>query len=176
MASYYYLLSSLPMLKADGEMPFSYATFLDMCKSAVRDATYEMLENLTLSSTQGPLISEWSKFYTVFEQELINQRHLRLGRAVQSSDQKDETMAKAIAAVIHGKNPLEAEKALLAWEFQTIDELIGTHYFDDAALMGYALKLKLLERKHMFDQARGKKELHRIVNALEQHIMTAKQE
>ena len=44
-----------------------------MCKSAVRDATYEMLENLTLSSTQGPLISEWSKFYTVFEQEPLKQ-------------------------------------------------------------------------------------------------------
>lgn len=35
MASYYYLISSLPMLKTQGEPPMDYGTFLDMCKAAV---------------------------------------------------------------------------------------------------------------------------------------------
>ena len=30
MASYYYLISSLPDLKTDGEMPFTYDEFLGM--------------------------------------------------------------------------------------------------------------------------------------------------
>ena len=92
MASYYYLLSSLPMLRSDGEIPFEYDTFLSMCKSAVSSSKYAILENLTLSSTEGPLLSEWSKFYTIFKQELTAQRNQCLGRQVTLSYQKDETM------------------------------------------------------------------------------------
>lgn len=176
MASYYYLLSSLPMLKADGEMPFKYTAFLEMCRSAVSDAKYAILENLTLSSHEGPLISEWSKFHTAFQEELNCQRNQRLGRPNPISHQKDEMVAKAVAAAINGRNPLDAEKALLALEFEELDELIGTHYFDDYALMGYALKLKLLERKTIFDRNNGKTELNRIVNGLQQRIMSIEQE
>ena len=35
MASYYYLVSSLPMLKTQGEPSMDYAAFLGMCKTAV---------------------------------------------------------------------------------------------------------------------------------------------
>ena len=50
MASYYYLISSLPDLRTDGEMPFSYEEFLGMCQSNVSESKYECLKNLTLSS------------------------------------------------------------------------------------------------------------------------------
>ena len=40
MASYYYLISSLPMLKTQGEPPMDYGTFLDMCKAAVGSGVY----------------------------------------------------------------------------------------------------------------------------------------
>ena len=176
MASYYYLLSSLPMLRSDGEIPFEYDTFLSMCKSAVSSSKYAILENLTLSSAEGPLLSEWSKFYTIFKQELTAQRNQRLGRQVSFSYQKDETMSKTIAAAMNHKNPLEAEKVLLALQFEILDGLIGTHYFDDYALMGYALKLKLLERKNVFDQKKGKAELGRILHGLQQQILIGEQE
>ena len=55
MASYYYLIASLPELKADGEMPITYSEFLNCCQSNVSDSDYELLVNLTLSSTEGPL-------------------------------------------------------------------------------------------------------------------------
>ena len=45
------------------------------------------------------------------------------------------------------------------------------HYFDDCALVGYAMKLKLLERKTVFRQQEGKAELGRIVDGLQQQIM-----
>ena len=40
MASYYYLISSLPMLKTQGEPPMDYAAFLAMCRSAVSAGVY----------------------------------------------------------------------------------------------------------------------------------------
>ena len=56
MASYYYLISSLPDLKTDGEMPMTYDEFLGMCQSNVSESKYKFLENLTLSSEEGPLV------------------------------------------------------------------------------------------------------------------------
>ena len=50
--AYYYLLSSLPMLKAHDDMPLSYDEFLAACRGALTDSKYAMLESLTLSSTE----------------------------------------------------------------------------------------------------------------------------
>ena len=63
MASYYYLISSLPDLRTDGDMPFSYEEFLGMCQSNVSESKYEFLSNLTLSSDEGPLLKDWAVFY-----------------------------------------------------------------------------------------------------------------
>lgn len=175
MASYYYLLSSLPMLRAEGELPFPYSEFLNRCSSAVGGAKFAMLEELTLSSRKGPLVEEWSKFYSAIERGLICYRNQRLGKQPQGG-LRDEWAARAIAAAVGGKNPLEAERALLAMEFAKLDELIGTHYFDDHALFGYALKLKLLERKSVFEQTKGRNELDRILASLQKQILDEERE
>ena len=52
MASYYYLISSLPDLRTDGDMPFTYEEFLSMCQSNVSESKYEFLSNLTLSTVK----------------------------------------------------------------------------------------------------------------------------
>ena len=44
MASYYYLIASLPELRADGEMPITYSEFLTCCQSNVSDSDYELLK------------------------------------------------------------------------------------------------------------------------------------
>ena len=46
MASYYYLISSLPMLKTQGEPPMDYAEFLRQCRTAVSPGVYETLATL----------------------------------------------------------------------------------------------------------------------------------
>ena len=59
MASYYYLISSLPMLKTQGEPPMDYAAFLAMCKSAVSSGVYQTLEELTAAvNAENPLEGE----------------------------------------------------------------------------------------------------------------------
>lgn len=160
------------MLKADGGMPLSYAEFLDACRGALNEPKYKMLEELTLSSTEGPLVSEWSRFYGAFSAELTYQRNLRLGRKATPPDIRDESTAKLITAAMNNKNPLVAEEMLLALEFQKLDELVGVHYFDDCALVGYALKLRLLERKTSFDKEKGRVEFSRTVGKLEDEILS----
>lgn len=171
MSSYYYLMSSLPLLTAGGEMPFSYDTFLRMCCGNVSQARYQMLESLTVASLEGPMVSEWAKFYGTLNEELIYQRNQKLGRPCQAPANRDSDAVRIITAVMNEKNPLEAEKMLLTLQFEKLDELVNMHYFDDCALVGYAMKLKLLERKTVFRQQQGKAELGRIVNELQQQIM-----
>ena len=43
MASYYYLVSSLPTLSSDGEMPMTYGEFLKCCQGNVSEETYRLL-------------------------------------------------------------------------------------------------------------------------------------
>jgi hypothetical protein len=74
MASYYYLIASLPELKADGEMPITYSEFLSCCQSNVSESKYKLLEDLSLSSVEGPLVNKWAEFYGMLTKELNYQR------------------------------------------------------------------------------------------------------
>ena len=99
MASYYYLISSLPDLRTDGDMPMTYDEFLDMCQSNVSESKYELLKNLTLSSEEGPLLKEWSAFYKNLMGELNYQRSVSLGRPYLTSYDKDSVIAQVAGAV-----------------------------------------------------------------------------
>ncbi len=164
------------MLRADGDMPLSYDKFLENCRSSLNDAKYKLLSELTLSSTEGPLVSEWAKFYGTLKAELTYQRNVRLGRKAAVSHEREESVTKLISSAMNSKNPLAAEEMLLTLQFERLDELIGIHSFDDHALMGYALKLKLLERKKAFKKELGKKEFDRIVGKIEDEIISMEQE
>ena len=170
MASYYYLISSLPDLRTDGDMPFSYKEFLGMCQSNVSESKYELLKNLTLSSEEGPLLKEWSAFYKNLMGELNYQRSVSLGRPYLTSYDKDSVLSQVVGTVLAAKNPLEAEKILLDYEFENLDSLVGLHTFDDVYLFGYAVKLKLLERQNCFVQEKGKKEFKRLFDQVQQRV------
>ena len=170
MASYYYLISSLPDLRTDGDMPMTYDEFLDMCQSNVSESKYELLKNLTLSSEEGPLLKEWSAFYKNLMGELNYQRSVSLGRPYLTSYDKDSVIAQVAGAAMAAKNPLEAEKILLECEFDNLDSLVGLHTFDDRYLFWYAIKLKLLERQSCFVQSKGQKEFKRLFDQVQQRV------
>lgn len=170
MASYYYLIASLPELRADGEMPLTYGEFLSCCQSNVSDKVFELLSELTLDSTEGPLVDEWSQFYGMLRKELGYQRSMNLGKSYSSAYDKDGIIAQIVASALSAKNPLEAEKLLLEYEFETLDSLVGLHMFDDYVLFGYAIKLKLLERLSCFEQTKGKAEFNSLFEGIQQRV------
>ena len=64
MASYYYLISSLPMLKTQGEAPMDYAAFLAMCQTAVGSGVYQTLETRSEERRVGKECrSRWSPYH-----------------------------------------------------------------------------------------------------------------
>ena len=170
MASYYYLTASLPDLGYDGEMPISYAEFLARCEKNVSESTYETLKNLTLSSKEGPLVGQWYAMYRNLTMELNHRRSVELGKPYPAEYEKDPVTAQVVSAAMTAKNPLEAEKILLNYEFECLDSLVGMHIFDDIYLFGYAIKLKLLERQACFVQSKGKAEFKRLFDLVQQRV------
>ena len=170
MASYYYLISSLPDLRTDGEMPFSYEEFLGMCQSNVSESKYECLKNLTLSSEEGPIMKEWAASYKNLMSELYYQRSVTRGRPYLASYDKDSVTAQVAGAALAAKNPLEAEKLLLVRQFEALDYYTGGHFFDDVCLFGYAIKLKLLERQSCFVKEKGEAEFKRLFDNVQHSV------
>ncbi|MBQ7246086.1 MAG: DUF2764 family protein [Firmicutes bacterium] len=170
MASYYYLIASLPELRTDGDMPITYEEFLTLCQGNVSESDFELLKNLTLNSKEGPLVTEWAKFYEMLTKELNYQRSMNLGKTYSSAYDKDGIIAQAASSALSAKNPLEAEKILLEYEFENLDSLVGLHMFDAHVLFGYAIKLKLMERLTSFEQDKGKAEFQTLFDGIQQRV------
>lgn len=170
MASYYYLISSLPLLKTQGEPPLDYAAFLSMCRSAVSGSVYKTLEELTVNFGKGPLLSEWSAFYQSLSSELAYQRNIKLGRPCAVPYERDANIVQTVTAAVNAENPLEGERLLLDLEFRRLDDMIGLHIFDEHALYGYAMKLRLLERQRSFSHDRGKQVFDSLMDGIRQQI------
>jgi hypothetical protein len=170
MASYYYLIASLPEIRSDGQMPISYDEFLAMCETNVSRKCFDVLKNLTLSSKGASLLDRWNASYQNLMNELNHQRSVRLGRAFATEYDKDTLTASVAASAIGAKNPLEAERILLDYEFECLDELVGLHTFDDIFLFGYAIKLKLLQRQDSFEHEAGKKEFERLFEQIQERV------
>lgn len=168
MASYYYLIASLPLLLPDTPAPLGYDTFLEQCESVVSPSTYEALKTLSVGSCGDPLLKEWSLFYDTLRAELSYQRSIARGR--QGEVPGDRSLAAAVQTALSAPNPLEAEQMLLRLEFERLDAMLGVHDFDESALFGYAVKLRLLERQQSFRFETGKEEFLSLLGGIEQKI------
>ena len=147
-----------------------YAAFLSLCKSAVSAGVYKTLEELTVNTGKGPLLSGWGKFYQALSRELTYQRNVKLGRPCPAPSDRDAGIVQAVTAAVNAENPLEGERLLLDLEFRRLDDLIGLHNFDEHALYGYAMKLQLLERQRTFRYDRGKQAFDGLMDSIRQQI------
>ena len=170
MGSYYYLMSSLPDLSADAEAPIGYEDFLNMCESNVSDGTLDQLRQLTPSQPAGCIASEWTAFCGVLNKELNSQRSARLGKPYPQGYEKEPEASAAAAAALAARNPLEAEKIILKFQFEQLDRILGLHMFDEEALFCYAMKLRLLERAGRFEHDKGKKEFTKLFEQVQESI------
>ena len=168
--AYYYLIASRTGLKADGDLPITDDEFMNCYESNVSESDYELLENLTLSSTEGPLVEEWARVYGMIQKEMNYQRSMNLGKSYPSVYEKDSGVSQVVASALAAKNPLEAERLLLDYEFDNLDLLVGSHVFDAHVLFGYAIKLKLLERLNSFEQTKGKAEFQSVFDGIQKRV------
>ena len=169
MASYYYLVASLPTLFFDEEAPITSAEFLATCDRMLDAADardiHGLMDNysdfaLTLrevGNTPGnpgrakaACIHQWLARETEIRNTII-----RLRAAKVSVDAKpflrpcrelDLYTEKAVAEAMSRPQPLEREFGLDQLRWSLLDDLSRFDPFGLPAVMAYALKLKLVER------------------------------
>lgn len=172
MASYYYLISSLPTLSPTSKLPFDYDGFLSLCRGSVSDKVYKALENPSDDEVSAKLVKQWNAFYCNLMDELNYLRKQKLGYQCTAPSYVSPESESAANAAMNASDPLEAEKIILKAQFDHLDSLVSMHYFDETVLFGYAIKLRLLQRQAAFNEAEGKEEFKRLFDSIQQQILS----
>ena len=158
MDKYYYLVSSLPLLKF-AERPFlTKEEFIIEARKWLEDADFIILSKADINNflehkKDIPTLKKYKKFELSLREELASYRKVRIKKV-------EYKIRKDLSDIIQdNKNPLEIEIGLLflRWEFLNEEE-VG-HFFDLSFLIIYYLKLQILERLFSFDKEKGKERL-----------------
>lgn len=167
-------MSSLPSLSLGSKAPFSMEEFLALCKGNVSEADYMSL----CKGTSGCEFSrKWDCFYSSFLTELCNQRrrvHLVAVEAASETDVGISSVVSQAIAMSSGdavtRDPLAAELLMIKFLYGRADEMVGLSQFDQNALFGYQVKLRLLSRKDEFSALDGKAEYQRLFSNMQSII------
>ena len=174
MADFYYLLSSLPMLRPNQGVPMSTAQFMATCETQL--APEEMLALAAVSSIPAEesdfkansVPAKWNIFETCLRNRIIDTRSAKNSDSAQyMREEKDYFSAidRGVQEAFGRDNPLEREKRLDATRLEFLDDLDGAHYFDFGALCVYKLKLMLLEKQARWDHDHGIANFNAVITA-----------
>lgn len=167
MVSYYYLISSLPMLSFGVKPPFSFAVFLDKCRDFVSQRDMDILKEVSLNndgskSEKSPLMRSWKDFDTDLKNELVKiraqRKHIGSSKYLRRERYVAADTVSLIVAVSRNPSMLDSERSLdqIRWDF--LEELVRGHYFDLEFLLVYGFKLRILEKWERINTA-DKREL-----------------
>lgn len=172
MPSRYYFLSSLPMLNFSDSAPMDWDSFLYQAEGNVSAQDYRLLCAMPEEKDCGnAFLKKWQAFSKGLQSAVNVQRRERLGRPADDSvlfwDYDVEQYAKAAAGA---RNPLEAETLLLQCRFGWLDEARGFDSYSQTALLAYALQLRILIRKDLFNREAGNSEYRKLFGILQKEM------
>ncbi|HBC87426.1 MAG TPA: hypothetical protein DCZ94_10765 [Lentisphaeria bacterium] len=179
--AYYYLLSSLPLLRKGEQPPITSEYLLSSCSQMLGPKTADWLMQVKLfPEKENPFgkSSAVNKWY-IWEKELRNRlakfRALRLEREYGNGENGNSIadIDRSIEEILSTSNPLEREKLLDALRWRALDGFEFGHDFDFDLLCIYRIKLLLLEKWIGREQRKGLENLDAIVNKLERAGTTA---
>lgn len=176
MASYYYLIASLPLLRPDEAPPMTSEAFLDTCRQSLGQSDLELVQSVSLEVSKDGLrhrhifLRQWNAVLEKVRKEMHGQRSRRLNIEASASSQvgdKDPWVAEMVRSVMQAENPLQAELQLLQYYWHRVDELSTGHVFDVDFLIAYHVKLKLMARRSLFTPIEGNSEFKRLFSNLQ---------
>lgn len=174
MASYYYLVATLPSLRYDGKPAYSTAEFLSLCKEQVSDSHYQLISSAFSDTPQrNRFLEEYQKFSAMVNGELTEQRSRKLSLSdsqYKNMHDKEARISETVRQALSMEDVLQAELLLLQLHWKFIEELVALHTFDIEGLLGYALKLRLLQRKNLFTRDEGNAEFKRLFSNIQTEI------
>ena len=162
----------MPTLLPASAAPFSFDGFLERCEGRVAKKDYATIRASRFQSVEGALslakppeearrshtLTSFFTWEKALRNELVRLRAHKLGKAperfVRPGDPEWDAFRVAQAAV-QCDDPLEGELAIERERWGYVERLETGHYFDLEALVAYALKIQIQERRALFEAERG---------------------
>jgi hypothetical protein len=171
--AYYYILSSLPMLRKEGPPPLTSDQFLYSCSQMIPEKTVKRLSSLKLlpeketGFSRSSAAAKWYQWETEMRIKLAKFRAVNLGREHKHHDNGFSDIDRRIEEILSVANPAEREKMLDSLRWRALEDIEFGHNFDFDSLCIYKIKLMLLEKWVGKDQRMGLDNLDAIVNKIE---------
>lgn len=173
MASdFIYILSTLPMLKLDGEGAWEYERFLDDCENLVSPREFHILKNLTLypdASHHNHVLNEWRHWMTVMGDMVVKYRAKALGvdPTPYLRSEKDEYPGdeRVLESIMSQPGLFAKQQAWEALQWEKLQDLEDESTFTWNALLVYALKLLILQNRRRYEQKAGREAFEGLVSA-----------
>lgn len=174
MASYYYFATTLPLLRLQQKMPIRVDVFKEQAEKHLNSKDWRTLESgLNGTPSKHAMLKSYRNYASHLNKALARKRQVRLGFALDEDLQK-QTFPREIEIatdeLLELSDPLEAEMKLIALLWKRIDQLVGLKVFEFDALLGYGLKLLLLERVNVFAQEAGQAAFENLLGTLRSEI------
>jgi len=174
MASFYYLISSLPLLKL-GEIPLlDTAEFLAASEGFLTDDEILEIQSLSLVPPKNPPLGEtsalWFEWETCLRNALIRVRDQ--GKNIDSEKfiRHETDFFSEISTGVHEAfskpTPLEMENALDKLRWSKLDTMEVGHMFDFTRLCIYKIKLMLCEKQNLRKSETGSSHFDEIVECI----------
>jgi hypothetical protein len=163
-----YVLASFPSLSFDGSCPFPYEKLFNVCAAHLSVSDLEELDAVCSSPPSGK--SLFAKAWTLARQQAhaLNtrerlQRHPDDALSIEKEGKIEKEAETGTSDQLRGdlrsaweaSNPLLRETALLRALWNWIEERRRAAPYSLDDLLGYALQLRLLERKDSWNDAEG---------------------
>lgn len=162
----YYLISQLPSLDCLSDemaVPISEERFFELCGRFLKGKVLEKIKKLTLlpslnaDESDTGLIRAWNEKERGLRLALARLRAERMNKSFcVDGDNVPSDVLRAASAAVEMTDPMEAERFLLKYRLQLLEELRPTEHFCEDYLFYYGLKLKLISRVRGFDGAQGR--------------------
>jgi hypothetical protein len=173
MSEYFYLVSSLPMLKQDEESAISSEEFLDACSQWLKPGELSLIKQLNLAPIANSALSpasaagKWNNWETCLRNFMTRTRAGKLNRDTANSlrEEKDffSEIERGAQDAFSAPNPLEREKMLDKLRWTQLEDLESGHHFDFDKLCIYRIKLLLREKWTNRKKEQGEENLNGVV-------------
>lgn len=170
MDKYYYLLSQLPYLQFNQEQLITRRYFMEEAQKWLSADEYENVIQASIydyspeENAESEILNNYRNFEFQLRMDLASWR-----KAKQEGHETREVSFPI--ALLKDESPLVVEKNLIEYRWKFIDDLLLGHYFDLEAVLGYFLKLQLLERLFSFNKEKGKEKFSQLSKIDENPVM-----
>lgn len=169
--TYTYLAASLPTLVFGAPPPFGVAEFRAKCEGVLSRADLATMDAL-LAGAPAPgcrFIAEWQARETQLRNGVVRARAAHIGVEARPflHDHAgwDMSVAKAVTDAFSKPNPLEREMELDRCRWHVVEDLARFEPFSLAAVLAFAVKLRIVERWAGLDETVGTTRVEAIVAA-----------